>query len=183
MAIPDIAKITKDERTLLDNMMNDIYSVYLQIVDILAPFYEIRGKSTFRTDFKRNIEQFENEYIDQTGAIIWRKVHDLHIRCGDVEYVLLRLSEKNGKKGEELRKIQESRKLWFLNDTRADIRIEQFFNVLYKGLKKINSYEELRSFLSDSYLYFEGIRNKLIPFRKKREELYSTVENTYIKND
>ena len=55
--------------------------------------------------------------------------------------------------------------------------------IIFKGLKKINSYEELRSFLSDSYLYFEGIRNKLIPFRKKREELYSTVENTYIKND
>jgi hypothetical protein len=181
-AISLLKALTKDKKDSLDRMMSGIYDVYSQIVETLEPFYGIINSSMFNSSFKRYVEEFKKKYTIGSEQIDWYEIHTLHIRCGDVAHVLNKLAEAEGKDVEKIKKLRDSRQLWFQEDNKADLSIEEFFRNLNDRLSDIKNYEELQSFLSDSKIYYDKIRTKLIPYSEKRKELYTIVEDTYLNN-
>jgi hypothetical protein len=180
-SIPNLVELTKDNREALDNMMNGIYDVYLQIVKVLKPFYDIHNESEFNSDFQNHVHQFKTKFTNPDGQINSYRIRSIHIKCLDVIDVLSEISETNVRNSKELKKITTARRLWFLDDNNAKLDIYRLFEEINKGLSTIKTFNELTSFLSDSKIYYTILSDKLEPYNSKRKELDTIVEDIFSK--
>jgi hypothetical protein len=85
---------------------------------------------------------------------------------------------KSIKNIDKLEEIKDNRNLWFQEDNSADLSLYEFFNHLNEGFSKIQNYEQLNSFLSESETYFNKIRKKMVPYGEKREKLDKFIKES-----
>ena len=84
---------------------------------------------------------------------------------------------KSIKNIDKLEEIKDNRNLWFQEDNSADLSLYEFFNHLNEGFSKIQNYEQLNSFLSESETYFNKIRKKMFPTERKERNLINLLKN------